>query len=198
MNQKELAILADKSLLGIINQIKDEQWDMTMPKDFPTNDPSKKSTLLEIIDYHTYDNAWIPDMLAGKTMDEAGKDKYDADLKTPANRAKSRYAETVAAAKKAIEAADDMDKTVHCSFGDFSTFDYLGHIIVFRGMRMHDIAKVIGVDANIPDELVKGLWKYIEPQAEYLRKMGVFGKKVHVPADAPLQDRLLGLTGRQL
>jgi hypothetical protein len=197
MNQKQLAILADQTLLDVINRITDDQWDKVMPKDFPTSQPDKKQTLLEVIGYHIYDNAWIPDMLAGKTMAEAGKDKYDADLKTDADRAKPRYAETVTAAKAAIEAADDMKQTVHCSFGDFSTFDYLGHVLNFRGLRAHDIAKVIGVSTQLPKELVQGIWDYIEPQAEDLRKIGVFGPKVSVPADATLQDRLLGLTGRQ-
>jgi len=36
----------------------------------------------------------------------------------------------------------------------------------------------------------------LSPHAEEWRAIGVFGPAVNVPADAPLQDRLLGLTGR--
>ncbi len=46
-------------------------------------------------------------------------------------------------------------------------------------------------------ELVQGLWDEIAPDAEEWRKIGVYGPRVEVPDDAPLQDRLLGLTGRQ-
>ena len=67
---------------------------------------------------------------------------------------------------------------------------------MFRGLRARDIAKVIGVDPNLPDELVQGLWDEISPQAEQWRKIGVFPAAVQVPEDAQLLDRLLGLTGR--
>jgi hypothetical protein len=55
----------------------------------------------------------------------------------------------------------------------------------------------IGADTTMPIELVQGLWDTIEPQAEDLRAMGAFGPIVDVPADANLQSRLLGLSGRQ-
>jgi hypothetical protein len=55
---------------------------------------------------------------------------------------------------------------------------------------------VIGVDFDMQDELVQGLWDEISPNAEEWRAIGVFGKAVPVPDDAPLLDRVLGLTGR--
>ena len=50
---------------------------------------------------------------------------------------------------------------------------------------------------TLPDDVVQDLWDIIEPIAAYLREFGVFGPEVTVPDGAPLQDRLLGLTGRQ-
>jgi len=64
-------------------------------------------------------------------------------------------------------------------------------------LRSHDIAKVIGTDSRLPDALVQGLWDELSPIAEDWRAIGIFGPKIEVPADASLQDRLLGLTGRQ-
>ncbi len=45
--------------------------------------------------------------------------------------------------------------------------------------------------------MVQGLWDQISPEADTWRAMGVFGAAVPVPENAPLQDRLLGLTGRR-
>jgi len=73
----------------------------------------------------------------------------------------------------------------------------LTHITSFRGLRAHDIAKVIGVSAELPDDLVQGMWDQLEPHADEWRAMGVFGPQVQVPEGASLQDQLLGLTGRQ-
>jgi hypothetical protein len=86
---------------------------------------------------------------------------------------------------------------VHCSFGDYTAREYLWQVNSFRGLRAHDVAVVIGVPSDLPEKLVEGLWDEISPHAEEWRTMGVFPAAVPVAADAPLQDRLLALTGRQ-
>src|SRR5437773_2192919 len=91
---------------------------------------------------------------------------------------------------------DALDRVVHTSFGDFKAREYLWQINMFRGLRAHDIAKVIGAGVELPADLVQGIWDEISPHAEEWRKMGVFPEAVAVPSDAPLLDRLLGLTGR--
>ena len=194
MNEQEVFILADQALNKVVAQIKDDQWDMIMPPEFAMRDPERKITLREVINYHAYDDAWVPDMLAGKTMDEAGKTKFDGDL-LGANP-KESFAKIVEAACAAARELDDLDRTVHCSFGDFKAREYLWQINSFRGLRAHDLARVIGVDSKLPDALVQGLWDELSPHAEEWRAMGIFGPKVEVPADADLQTRLLGLTGR--
>jgi len=55
---------------------------------------------------------------------------------------------------------------------------------------------VIGIDPALPDDLVQGLWDELSPNADEWRKFGVFPAAVAVPDDAPLLDRLLGITGR--
>ena len=66
----------------------------------------------------------------------------------------------------------------------------------FRALRANDIARVIGADPTLPEELVQGIWEEVSPNAEEWRAIGIFGAAIPVPEDAPLQDRLLGLTGR--
>ena len=96
----------------------------------------------------------------------------------------------------AVQALDDPDKIVHLSYGDFPAREYLKHITSFRGFRAFDIAKWIGASTALPEDLVQGMWDLILPEVEAWREMGVYGPPVSVPADAPLQDRLLGLVGR--
>jgi hypothetical protein len=91
----------------------------------------------------------------------------------------------------------DLDAVAHLSFGDFTVREYFWQINQFRALRAHDIAQVIGVDARLPDELVQGIWDELVPHAEEWRAIGVYGAAVPVPDDAPLLQRLLGLTGRR-
>jgi uncharacterized protein (TIGR03086 family) len=195
MREQDVFVLADRTLQGVVDQIADDQWDMVMPASFVMRQQDHDVTLRETINYHAYDDAWVPDMLAGRTMDEAGQDKFDGDLL--GEDPKASFAAIVDKACAAAEALSDPELPVHCSFGDFPAREYLWQINSFRGLRAHDIAQVIGADTRLPDDLVQGLWEELEPHAEEWRAIGVFGPKVDVPADASLQDRLLGLTGRQ-
>ncbi len=136
----------------------------------------------------------MPDVLAGRTIEEVG-DKYDGDLL--GDHPKLNFASIVETAVLAVRAFDEPDRTVHLSYGDWPAREYLKHITSFRGLRTYDIAKLIGADTTLPPDLVQGLWDEIAPSAEEWRKLGVYGPAVAVAEDAPLQDRLLGLTGRR-
>lgn len=194
MSEPEVFVLADQTLQNVVDQIKDDQWNMELPPSFRRRGQDKV-TLREIIGYHAYDDAWVPDMLAGKTMDEAGKERFAMD--PLGDDPKTKFGEFVDKACAAARGVTDLDATVHCSFGDFTVREYFWQINMFRGMRAHDIAQVIGADSTLPEELVQGIWDEISPHAEEWRKIGVFGPKVAVPEAASLQDKLLGLTGRQ-
>ena len=194
MTEPEVFVLADRALNAVIAQIRDDQWDMRMPASFARRGSDHTPTLREIVNYHAYDDAWVPDVLTGATMDDAGRDKFDGDLLGDDPRAS--FAAIVDGACAAAQGFDDLDRTVHLSFGDFSAREYFWQINQFRALRAHDIAEVIGADSTLPDELVQGVWDEISPHAEEWRAIGVFGPAVGVPDDASLQDRLLGLTSR--
>ena len=104
-----------------------------------------------------------------------------------------RYSERAIAAALQLQ---DPEKVVHLSYGDFPAREYFKHITSFRGFRAYDIARWIGIDTSLPPALVKGLWDEILPEIDVWRQIGVFGPPVPVPDNAPLQDRLLGMVGR--
>lgn len=195
MNEQDLFILANTTLKGVVDQIRPDQWDVTMPPEFATSDPNSTPTLREVINYHAYDDAWVPDVLTGRTMAEIGQEKFKGDLL--GDDPTASFGRIVAAANAAVRDLDDPERAVHISYGDFTAREYLRDISSFRGLRAHDIAAAIGVDGTLPPDLVQGLWDRIVPHAEEWRAIGVFGPEIAVPEDAPLQDRLLGLTGRR-
>ena len=194
MTEPEVFVLADRAINDVVAQIRDDQWAMPMPPSFARRQADTVPTLREIVAYHAYDDAWVPDMLAGRTMDEVGKDKFKGDLLGDDPR--GSFAAIVEKAIAAARAVDDLERTVHTSFGDFTTREYFYQTNMFRGLRARDLARVIGHPMTLPAELVQGIWDEIQPHAEEWRAIGVFAKAVPVPEDAPLLDRLLGLTGR--
>lgn len=195
MKETEVFILADRALESVVAQIREDQWSMSMPDNFQTRARATTPTLRDVINYHAYDDSWVPDMLSGLTMDEAGREKFDGDLL--GDEPIGAFTLIVDRACAAAASFSDTDRVVHCSFGDFSARDYLLQINSFRALRANDIAVAIGVDPTLPAELVQGIWDEVTPVADEWRTYGVFGPAVEVPPDASLQDQLLGLTGRQ-
>ena len=195
MNEPEVFGPADRTLLSVVEQIQDDQWDLPIPDWFARGFTQQDVVLRDIINEHAYDDAWVPDMLAGKTMAEAGATKFNGDLLGA--DPKRSYAAIVERAVDTVSRFTDLDRTVHCSFGDFAARAYFWQINMFRGLRARDIARLIGVNDRLPDALVQGIWDEIAPHAEEWRQIGVFGPQVMVPDDASLQDKLLALTGRQ-
>lgn len=192
MDEKQIFILSEQAMANTVDQIGDQQFDLRPPEWFQTSGNADVS-LRDLLAYHAFDSAWVPDVLAGRTIAEVG-DKYDGDLLGSNPRASYRaYSERAAAA---VEELTDLDTMVHLSYGDFPAREYLKHVTSFRGFRAYEIARRIGADTALPDDLVQGMWEEIEPDADTWRQMGVFGPAVEVPTDAPLQDRLLGLAGR--
>ncbi len=187
-------MLADRTLGEVVAAIRDDQWSMEMPPSFARRQTDHVPTLREIVNYHAYDDAWVPDMLAGRTMEEVGKDKHKGDLLGSDPR--GSFAALVETACAAAREISDLERVVHTSFGDFTTREYLYQVNMFRGLRAHDIARVVGYDVQLPPALVEGIWNEVSPHAEAWRAIGVFPSAVPVPPDAPLLDRLLGLTGR--
>lgn len=61
-----------------------------------------------------------------------------------------------------------------------------------------DLARSVGADDRLDPELVQLVWDSLSPQAAELAASGRFGSGStgRLPADAPLQARLLDITGR--
>ncbi len=63
-----------------------------------------------------------------------------------------------------------------------------------------DLAKATGQDAIMDSEDVEALWEALSPMRprwwDWQVANGYYAPKIPVPEDAPLQDRLLGLIGR--
>ena len=190
MAERDVFILSEQALADVISQVRPEQWDLRTPGWFATGGQGDAS-LREIVCYHAYDSAWVPDVLAGRTIAEVG-DVHE-HVKTAADCDYRVHSEAAVAAARAL---DDEDRVVHLSYGDFPAREYFRHVTSFRGFRVFDIARWIGASTEMPPDLVQGMWDELEPHMEAYRAMGVYGPAVAVPDGAPLQDRLLALSGR--
>jgi uncharacterized protein (TIGR03086 family) len=74
--------------------------------------------------------------------------------------------------------------------------DYLKEQVADVTIHSWDLARAVGASEELDGELVAAVWTVFEPQRDALELSGLFASPVPVADDAPLQSRLLALTGR--
>jgi hypothetical protein len=191
MDQREIFLLSDAALREVIDGITPAELELAAPADWSRR---PNPTLAEIVKGHTYDEAWVPDLLAGTTIDEVG-DTYKPLLKRDMADVIADYDRVNDLATAAVTADTDITAVAHLSYGDFPRAVAYEHMSFFRAFQAWSIGHFLGREVTLPAELVQGLTDLVAPQLEQLRGIHVFGPEVEVPADADAQTKLLGMTG---
>jgi len=189
MTIQQLFITANQELRRVVDQIQEAQFALNMP----AGTTIRPATLGDAVRRNIYDDAWVPDVLEGKTKEDVG-DAYELLLNT--GDIMGDYDEYNQRAIDAVRDFTDLERVTHLSYGDFSAHEYLQHIITFRAFRSYDIAKLIGIDVTMDATFVQALLDEYTPIIDGYRQMGVFPPALEVSADAPAQTRLLAMVGR--
>jgi hypothetical protein len=187
--QQQLFLLSDAALREVIDQLTPEKLQLPVPPEWSSN---KADTMIALLANHAKDEAWVPDVIAGKTMQQVG-DSWTGDLlgTDPVGNYDKLNDLATAAVKKPI--ADG--QIAHLSYGDFPVETFLEHTSYYRGFQAPLIAKAVGVPFHMSDDLIDALWSSVEPQVEQLRAIHVFGPPIEAPDGADRQDLLLAMTG---
>lgn len=155
--------------------------------------PCTEWSVRDVVDHTVAENLWVPDLLAGRTVDEVG-DRYEGDVlgldPLGAYRDSARRAAEAAARPGVLEA------TVHCSFGDLTGAVYLAQRLFDLVVHAWDLAAGAGLDRRLDEGLVSMLFPLVDAWMPRWQGSGIFAAPVPVAEGVPLQDRLLALTGR--
>jgi hypothetical protein len=141
------------------------------------------------------ETAWVPHLLAGRTMDDVGPTRFDRDLlgDDPQAAVGRHSAEACAAARD----VSDPDAVVHGPEGDVPAARYLRRLTVERCFLAHDIAIHLGSRAcPLTEELARGLCELTQAEAASWRARGIFRESLPLPADVSWRDRFLLCAGR--
>ena len=156
--------------------------------DAPT--PDTDWTIRDLVAHVVREQQWVPHLLAGSTVTDAQRriQPLGMDL-----RAEWRLYSLAATA--AWDAAAP-DAQVSLSYDTVPVIDYLCEQVSDVAIHSWDLARAVGADETLDEALVEGVWTVFEPQRDTLSASGLFAAPVPLPEDAPLQLRLLALTGR--
>lgn len=192
MTMKDVYIQANEAEQKVVAHIADDQWSLAMPQ----NVTHEAMTLQDVVRYHIWDDAWIPDVLAGKTKEEVG-DVHDHLLKLPTQELQTNFTTHNQRAIAAVRNLSDLDRIVHLSYGEYPAREYLQHNVSVRAFWSYDMAKLIGAETTMADDYVQALMREFSPVIEGYRQMGLFPPPIAVASDASPQMKLLAMVGRE-
>lgn len=108
--------------------------------------------------------------------------------------------QSLSSAERALAAFGEpgaLQRTVHHPMGELPATDLARMRAVEWAVHGWDLARAVGADDRLDDELAAALYEQMAPRAAILPTTGYFRAGAGVPADAPAQSRLLDLLGRQ-
>jgi hypothetical protein len=187
--------LADEAAVQAFTLVRAEDMDSLLPPLFDMPGADRPLPLRQVLAHAAHDEAWIPDMLAGRTMDEVGRDTYDGDLL--GDDPHGNIARLAERARAAAEQVTDRDAVVHCAYGDVPAWDYFWQLNIARTLAAHDIARHLGAESPLSEELARAMREGTAPAADMWRSCGIYREELPIPDGASWRARYLALTGRK-
>jgi hypothetical protein len=181
-------------LVEVLGRIREADRDIVLPPLFEEPGVNQPAPIWRVVELYAYDDAWVPDLLAGRTIDEVGREKFAGDLLGDDQQAS--IARIAGAAIAAARDVNDGDVVVHVSHGDISTRTYLQRLTIARSLVAHYVATYLGSTAcPLPEELARPLWEVTAPEAEMWRSLGFFRDPMPLPDHVSWRDRFLLTAG---
>ncbi len=154
--------------------------------------PDTDWNVRDLVSHVIEEQQWVPHLLAGRTIKQARK-----DIEPLGDDLVAEWRLYSFAATEAWDAAP-ADAMVALSYDTVPVSDYLREQVSDVTIHSWDLARAVGAPEELDDELVEAVWTVFEPQKETLAASGLYAQPVPLPDDAPLQWRLLAVTGRDI
>jgi uncharacterized protein (TIGR03086 family) len=184
MNPKELFAKAIQQATSCVRNV--------TPDEMANPTPCTEWDLRALLNHMVYELLWVPEILRGKTIAEIGS-QFDGDVLR--SEPKTSWQHAADTALVAVHGAD-LDQKVHLSYGDVTAEHYINEISSDIFIHTWDLAQAIKCTLIMDAAVTKTVYEFLLPRAEELKNSALFGEPIKVPADADLQTKLLGLTGR--
>jgi len=169
-----------------VGQIGDHQWQAPTPDD--------DWTVRDLVNHVVSEDLWAQPLLAGSTIADVG-DLFDGDVLGADPR--SAWAAASAGAVRAVKQDGAMDRIVHLSFGDVPGSEYTLQLFADHLIHAWDLARAIGADEHLDEELVASCASWFGPVEDAYRSAGAIAARPPVADDADAQTVLLACFGRR-
>jgi len=158
--------------------------------DAPT--PDTDWNVRDLVAHVVEEQQWVPALLGGLSLTEAQaqidplRDDLAGEWELYSLAASAAWNETEASA------------SVQLSYDTVTAEEYLREQVADVAIHTWDLARAAGADETLDPELVQAVWCVFQPKQAELARTGLYASPVQVSDDAPLQTRLLAVTGRDV
>jgi uncharacterized protein (TIGR03086 family) len=185
MEQFELHAGAAEEFGKRVAHIRDDQWtDPTPCADWDVH---------ELVRHVVYGNLWAPPLVEGFTIEQVG-DRFEGAIL--GDDPKAALERSAAGAVAAFNEPGAMERTVHISMGPTPCSEYCAQRTEDLLIHAWDLARGIGANDDLPEELLRPVHERIVKYADMYRQFGALGPKVEPPPDADFQTLVLAVYGR--
>jgi len=163
--------------------------------DWDTPTPCEGWTVGDLFNHVVGGNVMAVRLLAGASKEEAVRELTAAPDGDPS----AAFSSSAEAQLAAFREPGALERIVHHPAMDMPGAQLLGFRIGDLALHAWDLARAITQDEALDAGLVRFVWDGLQPMAPFIGQIGVFGTgpSGDVADDAPLQRRLLDLTGRR-
>lgn len=168
-----------------VRLVRDTQWENATP--------CTEWTVRDLVTHLVYEQLWVPDLLAGKTVAEVG-DTYDGDVLGNDPVAAWEAAATAAAA--AWNQPGALERSVQLSYGTVPATEYLWQLVVDLTVHAWDLARGIDVDDEMPNDLASTVVEIVREHRDELTESGLMGTPLDTSACTDDLTELLAILGR--
>jgi len=171
-----------------LRRVETDQWALATPcPDWTVRDLVNHVVLGGTMSVQLLDGATVEEIVTLFGTDALGDDPLESRRRV------------VAEERDAFAASGALDRIVHHPAGDIPGATLLGFRTGDNLLHAWDLARATGGDETLPEDVVADVWTAMEPFGAGIASFGVFGDGPSgtVGADAPLQRRLLDLSGRR-
>lgn len=183
------AVLHPKALDAFgrqVRRIAPHQW--TAPT------PCAGWSVHDLVNHLTAEQLWVPELLMGSTAADVGG-RFDGNVLD--DDPVAFWQAAADAAGEAFGVPGALDVTVHLPGGDLGASDYCARLTADAVVHTWDLARGIGADPGLSDELTDFALTELAGYGDDLATSGLFGPPVATSGTAGPLTRLLGLTGRR-
>ncbi|MDY7099961.1 MAG: TIGR03086 family metal-binding protein [Actinomycetota bacterium] len=164
------------------------------PADWANPTPCTGWTVRDLVNHLTVEQLWVPHLLRGGTIPELG-DELDGDQL--GDDPVARWDDAAKEASADFGEVGALERTVHLSYGHTPALDYCREMTFDLTVHTWDLARAIGGDEKIDDDLVRAALVFVRPRVDELAESGLFSPPLAPPDDASALEQLLTLTGRR-